>query len=1084
MVKPRGKGRGRRLGVTRDAVGRGPDSGQDDTAAPIEEVAVAHRRHSFPSFFSQLTGSQGTPLLKPQQCEQVITWIADKVSSTYLPPSLQRSPPTLAKVMEPLLQKVSLLPYRLAPPGKGGIQIYHHAPKNPFLDPSLSQSNRSSRSVPMPKLCSSRETKKYKIVHHITCTTERVIYQASCPCGLMYIGMTSRQLKTRTLEHVRDIKRTKQMNTSNIWEVEQLKPIPRHFLTEHNSDHRGLKVRGIDQINLGIRGGDVTRRLLQVESKWMTVLNTVQPGGLNERLSFACFLFGLESYQMLHTLMFTIEEVNNDPFILSNVTLGFQMYDTCNIPQYELQGALQFLIDTSITVTNNQCQSSSSFPAAIGSYSSANSIILAHFLGTFRYPQVSPLSSVSLLSNRKIFPSFFRIAANDKFQSIGLANFVLSFGWTWVGLLASNNDYGLEGINPIRQELIKAGACLAFTEYIRLGQPDRNAPRIVRTIKESTARVVVVFALDVDFLPVVNELMKQNVTERIFVGNAGWARSIILSTSNYFQVLKGALGIATYGYVVPGLNQFLKNIRPRASMEPNWAKQYWEKLFSCTFPNGDNTVKTVKNCTGLEQLEEVIDSSTFSNSLRYTHHLYASVRTLAKALNDLKNCKSGGGPFSNGTCANIWNFKPWQLTYYIRKVRMTLNTGKEIYFDENGDLPYIYRIVNWQMNLDGTVTQVNIGTFSTSEPFNKALILNTSLITWPTGGKQVPHSVCSESCTLGYRKAAIQGQPICCFECVSCLQGEITNHTGSINCIRCPWDQWPNREKSNCLPKPTEFLSYEDVLGATLAASSLISSIVPFLLLRLFIKHRMTPIVKASNYSLSCLLLLSLCLCFYCSLVFIGYPERYKCLLRQVTFGLVFTLCVACILAKTIMVVLAFMATKPGSSLRRWTTFRVSYMIIFICCLLQLILCLTWLSITPPYAQYNTYIRPEMIIVDCNEGSPIAFWTMMGYLFLLATISFIVAFLARRLPDSFNEAQYITFSMLAFLSVWISYIPASLSAQGRYTVAMEIFAILASSWALVICMFLPKCFFIVFRPEMNSKENIMRKNKESTKYVK
>ncbi|XP_056425677.1 vomeronasal type-2 receptor 26-like [Hyla sarda] len=424
-----------------------------------------------------------------------------------------------------------------------------------------------------------------------------------------------------------------------------------------------------------------------------------------------------------------------------------------------------------------------------------------------------------------------------------------------------------------------------------------------------------------------------------------------------------------------------------------------------------------------------------------------------------------------------------QLTYYIRKVKSALNNGKENYFDQSEDSAAAYRILNWQMKPDGTVTQVKIGNFSISDPPDKALVLNLSLISWPTGGQQVPRSVCSESCPLGFRKAAIQGQPICCHECVPCLQDEISNQTDSINCVRCPWDQWPNYEKSSCLPKPFDFLSYEDVLGAILAASSLISSIVPLLILRLFLKHRNTPIVKASNYSLSCLLLMSLCLCYFSSLGFIGYPEHTRCLLRQVTFGLVFTLCIACILAKTIMVVFAFMATKPGSSLRKWTTFRVSYTIIFICCLLQFILCVTWLSVSPPFSQHNTDIRPELIIVDCNEGSPIAFWTMLGYLFLLATISFIVAFLARRLPDSFNEAQYITFSMFAFLSVWISYIPASLSAQGRYTVAMEIFAILASSWALVICMFLPKCIFILFIPKMNSRKNIIRKIKDSTVYV-
>ncbi|XP_077118686.1 vomeronasal type-2 receptor 26-like [Ranitomeya variabilis] len=295
----------------------------------------------------------------------------------------------------------------------------------------------------------------------------------------------------------------------------------------------------------------------------------------------------------------------------------------------------------------------------------------------------------------------------------------------------------------------------------------------------------------------------------------------------------------------------------------------------------------------------------------------------------------------------------------------------------------------------------------------------------------------------------------------------------SLNCLRCPWDQWPNPEKSKCLPKPIEFLSYEDVLGATLAATSIISSFIPALILGFFFHYSNTPLVKASNYSLSCLLLISLSLCFFCSLGFIGYPDHDKCLLRQVSFGLVFTLCVACILAKTVMVVFAFMAARPGSSLRKWTTLRVSYSIISVCFLLQLILCITWMSVDPPHPHVNTEDKAELIIIDCNDRS-VTFWAMLGYLFLLATISFIVAFLARKLPDSFNEAQFITFSMLAFLSVWLSFIPASLSAQGKYTVAMEVFAILASSWALLICMFCPKCFILLFRPQMNSKEYLMR----------
>ncbi|XP_068129494.1 vomeronasal type-2 receptor 26-like [Hyperolius riggenbachi] len=421
-----------------------------------------------------------------------------------------------------------------------------------------------------------------------------------------------------------------------------------------------------------------------------------------------------------------------------------------------------------------------------------------------------------------------------------------------------------------------------------------------------------------------------------------------------------------------------------------------------------------------------------------------------------------------------------QLLHYINNVRFTLSSGREIYFDQNGDIPAAYDIVNWQVHPDGSLQTIQVGTYDTTitaAAAGPSFIINSSLLQWSKGNLQVPRSVCSESCPPGFRKAALQEQPVCCFECVPCLQGEISNQTDSVDCLKCPWHQWPNLQKSTCLPKSLEFLSYEDGLGGTLAAVSILSSFSPAVILGIFVRNKHTPIIKANNYSLSCLLLVSLSLCFLCSLVFIGYPHYEKCLLRQASFSLVFALCVSCILAKTIMVVLAFMATRPGSSLRKWATSQISYIIIAFGFLVQLILCIIWLSLSPPFSEYNTKTKPGFIIIECNEGSFFAFWTMLGYLFLLATISFMVAFLARRLPDSFNEAQFITFSMLAFLSVWISFIPAYLSAQGKYTVAMEIFAILTSSWALVICMCLPKCFIILFRPAMNSKEYLMRKGK-------
>ncbi|KAM3915680.1 vomeronasal type-2 receptor 26-like [Leptodactylus fuscus] len=290
-------------------------------------------------------------------------------------------------------------------------------------------------------------------------------------------------------------------------------------------------------------------------------------------------------------------------------------------------------------------------------------------------------------------------------------------------------------------------------------------------------------------------------------------------------------------------------------------------------------------------------------------------------------------------------------------------------------------------------------------------------------------------------------------------------------CEQCPEDEWPNSRNSACLKRPLDFLSFQDVLGILLILLIVILYVCSVIILVIFITYRETPIVKGNNRDLSYTILISLMLSFLCSLLFIGNPTRLTCLLQNIIFNLIFTVAVSSILAKTITVLIAFNVTKPRSRFRLRLR-KMSHVFIVFCFIGELGICICWLHFYPPYPARDSVSKPGILILYCNVGSHVIFYLALGYNSFFALLCFLVAYFAKKLPDRFNEALHITFSMLVFCSVWISFIPAYVSTKGKFMTATQVFAILASSTGLLGLIFFPKCFIIIFRPELNIKTSL------------
>uniref|UniRef100_A0A671U7G3 Extracellular calcium-sensing receptor-like n=1 Tax=Sparus aurata TaxID=8175 RepID=A0A671U7G3_SPAAU len=766
-----------------------------------------------------------------------------------------------------------------------------------------------------------------------------------------------------------------------------------------------------------------------------------------------CSRVNLREFRFAQTMIFAIEEINRSEFLLPNVSIGYRIYDNCASTLSSMRAAMALMNSDELS-SGKICSGQSVVHAIIGESESTSTIVLSRTTGPFKIPVISHSATCECLSNRKEYPSFFRTIASDLYQGRVLAHMVKFYGWTWVGAVNSDSDYGNNGMAIFLAAAQEEGVCVEYTEKFHRAEPEK-VMKVVDVIRKSTARVIVGFMAHVEMDELLHQLSLHNITGLQFIGVEAWITADSLVTPTSFSVLGGSLGFAVPKATISGLDDFI-------------IRDFWETVFDCK-ETESNTISETMHCRDNQDLIEFKDYDDDVAELRYPINIYKAIYAVAHSLHSILKCSKSQG------CDKNVKVSPWQMVESLKQVKFTIKTGDQVWFDSTGAVVAQYEVVNWQRGSDGSVQFKPVGYYDASLPPGQKFVLKTEEIIWNGGKKELPVSVCSESCRPGTYKVLQKGKPVCCYDCIPCADGEISNSTDSNDCKKCPEEYWSNQNRDACILKNVEFLYFTEVMGIILVFFTLFGVLFTLIVAILFLINKDTPLVKANNSELSFLLLFSLTLCFLCSLTFIGPPSDWSCMLRHTAFGITFVLCISCVLGKTLVVLMAFRATLPGSNVMKWFGPAQQRLSVLGFTLIQVLICILWLTINPPFPFKNMKLYKEKIILECALGSPVGFWAVLGYIGLLAFLCFVLAFLARKLPDNFNEAKFITFSMLIFCAVWITFIPAYVSSPGKFTVAVEIFAILASSYGLLFCIFAPKCFIIVFKPELNTRKHLMGK---------
>ncbi|KAM3821185.1 vomeronasal type-2 receptor 26-like [Vipera latastei] len=697
-----------------------------------------------------------------------------------------------------------------------------------------------------------------------------------------------------------------------------------------------------------------------------------------------------KSYQYILALVFAIKEINRNPELLLNITLGLHILNNYFVERITYKAILNLLSTQQKFVPNFTCDLMKTFIATIGGRLTETSSIMANVLANYKIAQLAYGTFTPIHGDKKIFPFLYQMVPNETYQYIGIIQLLQHFGWNWIGILAVDNDYGDMFLQKIGPLLSQNNICYAF---------------ILRTPKKAY----------------LDEYMHLILVE---------LRYAHLFTDDKVKVC-----------LVYGVPPSMQNLR---------------------------MIITLASWTSLPTLSKVWIVTSHWNYESLSIQRLWDMQSFHGALSFAVRSKEPPG------------FQEFLQTFHpvLKSIIFNNSMGDTISFDENRELITGFDIVNWIILPNNSFSRVKVGTLEPRAPPGRELTLNDNQIVWHRSFNQVlPVSLCNDHCDLGSSRKKKEGEKFCCYDCAPCPEGQISDKIDMDSCRKCLENECPNNIQNQCIPKGEHYLSYNEPLGILFSTLAIVFFLTTVLVLGVFWLHRETPIVRANNWGLTCILLISLLLCFLCSFLFMGRPEKMTCLLRQTTFGIIFSVALSSVLAKTMTVVLAFMATKPDSGLKKWVGKGLANFIVFLGFFIQVGICTVWLSTSPPFPDTDLHSLKGEIIMECNEGSVIMFYCVLGYMGFLASVSFNIAFQARKLPSRFNEAKFITFSMLVFCSVWLSFVPTYLSTKGKYMVAVEIFSILSSSAGLLGCILSPKCYIILLKPEMNKKEHLMKKEK-------
>ena len=794
--------------------------------------------------------------------------------------------------------------------------------------------------------------------------------------------------------------------------------------------------------------------------------------------------------ERLEAMLFAIDKINNDANLLPNLTVGYDVRDSCGDETVGLDEALDMVVRSgSLTVESSQIcmqagNSSTRLSGIVGAAASAVSLPTATLLGLrlFQTPLVSYASSSAALSNKNLYEYFLRTIPPDNLQSSAMVDLVSYFGWEYVSVVFNDNAYGEPGTDAFIENAMNRGICIDVRMSIPLqvtGSDSKFNASIDRTVEEllnSTAIVVIVFTDQATVSALFQKLTEIRTQKSfIWIASDAWAGSTAIRDM-YPTIAAGLFAFQPFTMEVDEFSDYFSRLRPSTNERDHFFSEFYEAICgigATNCPNGSITDHVNYEQGNIVPL--IIDA------------VYVYAHALQNFLDN--NCDSPlvWNP-ADHTCVGMRHpLTGENLLGYLFNVTFSGTQNRTVSFNEDGDPQGVYHITNLQRNENRQYEYVSVW-FWDSETGADLDLQNITLQFGIDSDdniiKTAPDSFCSMPCVEGMRRSITNLNCPACFECIPCTGPNFSTNDSSTNCSLCGFNHWGNNPLSgstHCVPVKVRHLEYSN--GWAIAAMSIasIGILILGVIIVIFAIYWNTPVVKSSGREQMIMLMVGIGLCFVLTYIVVSPPSTAVCVFHRIGVWFCFSLAFGALLIKIVRVARIW----HGSAAKRPPFTDPIHQVIFTGLIVagQMILVAISLGVDPPLVDRSPDIvrtnpmqtgnAPE-IVETCKEPHLALLILLLVYNFVLILICTILGWMTRRFPSNFNEARHVMFTSFTVMAVWVLFVPLFFVTEDEFRIGILALGIVLSAVGLMVGIFAPKLFIIIFQRHKNNKEYALR----------